>query len=164
VLIEVADGDLDGLHEIEAVVAMRAGMRVVALLDNETRVTGAIRAGADGVLSVHDETDSLTVAVTSVAAGYGWVSPMMLGSVLRELRASAPPPNEFDERLRLLTAREREVLERMAAGLDHATIARDLVVSVNTVRTHSQRILAKLEVHSGLEAVSVARRAHRNAI
>ncbi len=45
----------------------------------------------------------------------------------------------------------------MVSGSDHATIARELVVSVNTVRTHSQRILSKLEVHSGLEAVSVVR-------
>jgi len=163
VLVEVPP-EGDGHREIEAIVAMRSGLRVVAILLDETMAADAIRAGADGVLSVRDETATLASAVVGVAAGGGWVSPAMLGSVLRELRMSAPAPNEFDERLRLLTAREREVLERMVAGLDHSTIARDLVVSVNTVRTHSQRILAKLEVHSGLEAVSIVRKARRNPI
>ena len=60
--------------------------------------------------------------------------------------------------MRGLTPRERDVLDCMTAGLDRAAIARELVLSINTVRTHTRRILAKLGTHSSLEAVSVARR------
>jgi DNA-binding NarL/FixJ family response regulator len=134
-------------------------VRVVAVLDVDDGLaaTEVIRAGADAVMTSDDAAANLVTAIFAVMQGHGWVLPRLLGDVLRELRASSPPPNEYDRRLDLLTAREREVLQRMVAGWDHATIAQDLVVSVNTVRTHSQRILGKLEVHSGLEAVSVVR-------
>ncbi|HEY3671106.1 MAG TPA: response regulator transcription factor [Acidimicrobiia bacterium] len=134
-------------------------VKVVAILDDDDSVLAAqiIRAGADAVMTDDDAVNNLIAAVLTVAQGHAWVVPRILGGVLRDFRTSRPQPNEFDRRLELLTAREREVLRRMVSGSDHATIARDLVVSVNTVRTHSQRILSKLEVHSGLEAVSVVR-------
>jgi DNA-binding CsgD family transcriptional regulator len=47
----------------------------------------------------------------------------------------------------------------MVEGMDRATTARRLFMSVNTVRTHTRKILSKLEVHSSLEAVAVALRA-----
>lgn len=147
------------LSLIEHLVTRDPPVRVVAVLDVDDGLaaTQVIRAGADAVMTSDDAAANLVTAVFAVVQGHGWVLPRLLGDVLRELRASLPPPNEFDRRLDLLTAREREVLQRMVAGWDHATIAQDLVVSVNTVRTHSQRILGKLEVHSGLEAVSVVR-------
>lgn len=60
-----------------------------------------------------------------------------------------------------LTAREREVLACLSSGMHSKDIAEQLFVSVNTVRTHRRRILAKLGVHSALEAASVAREAIR---
>jgi DNA-binding NarL/FixJ family response regulator len=134
-------------------------VRVVAIVEHDDPglVSRVIRAGADGVTTTDDAIDNLIIAVETVAHGQAWVQPRLLAAVLGEFRASRPPPNEHDEKLALLTSREREVLHRMVEGWDHATIARDLAVSINTVRTHSQRILSKLEVHSGLEAVSVFR-------
>jgi DNA-binding NarL/FixJ family response regulator len=134
-------------------------VRVVAIVEHDDPevVSRIIRAGADGVTTADDEIDNLIAAVQAVALGEAWVQSRLLPGVLREFRESRPPLNEYDRRIALLTARERDVLHRMVAGWDHATIARDLVVSINTVRTHSQRILSKLEVHSGLEAVSVFR-------
>ena len=58
-----------------------------------------------------------------------------------------------------LSAREREVLELMAGGMSRREIATTLCISLNTVRTHVKNILAKLGVHAGLEAVSLALRA-----
>ena len=56
-----------------------------------------------------------------------------------------------------LTAREHEVLELMAAGLDPRAIARRLGISVHTCRGHVKALLGKLGAHSQLEAVAVAR-------
>jgi len=144
---------------LELLVSRDPRIKVIAILDEDDPelASRVIRAGADGVMTTDDAIDNLITAVLTVAQGHAWVLPRLLGGVLREFRLSRPAPNEYDQRLELLTAREREVLQRMVSGWDHATIARDLVVSVNTVRTHSQRILSKLEVHSGLEAVSVVR-------
>ena len=70
-----------------------------------------------------------------------------------------PTPTEWEQLVDGLTRREHEVLELMVAGFDRPSIARQLEISLNTVRTHTKNILAKLGVHSSLEAVSVALRA-----
>jgi DNA-binding NarL/FixJ family response regulator len=57
-----------------------------------------------------------------------------------------------------LTTREGEVLELIAEGLTNGDIATRLLISVNTVRNHVQNILAKLDAHSKLEALSIANR------
>jgi DNA-binding CsgD family transcriptional regulator len=57
-----------------------------------------------------------------------------------------------------LTCREREILELIATGLQNKEVARELHISSVTVRNHVQNILAKLDVHSKLEAVSLAYR------
>jgi DNA-binding NarL/FixJ family response regulator len=135
-------------------------VRVVALLgaDDATAAIRAIRAGASAVVAKDSPATELIGAVLAVAKDHGWVPPHLLSALLRELRRSMPPPNPHDKKLSRLTARERDVLDRMVAGCDRATIARELMVSVGTVRTHARNILAKLEVHSSLQAVSVARR------
>jgi two-component system NarL family response regulator len=79
----------------------------------------------------------------------------LLTAVLAELQATQPTRGE-DARLRRLTERERQVLGCMMAGHDRARIASELILSINTVRTHTQSILTKLEVHSSLEAVGLA--------
>jgi DNA-binding NarL/FixJ family response regulator len=134
---------------------------VVALLDgaNGAAATRSIRAGANGATHSEEDVSELISAVVAVGNGEGWMPPDLLGYALSELRACAPPPNRYVERLSRLTTREREVLDHMVAGHDRATIAHELTVSINTVRTHTQNILTKLDVHSGLEAVSLARRA-----
>jgi len=63
----------------------------------------------------------------------------------RRKAASAP---------RRLTTRETEILRHLAVGLGTSAIARELSISLATVRNHAQRILAKLEVHSRLAAVA----------
>ncbi|HYY44109.1 MAG TPA: response regulator transcription factor [Actinomycetota bacterium] len=66
---------------------------------------------------------------------------------------SAPRPSGVSS---TLTTREKEVLSLLALGLGPREIARRLAMSPNTARTHVQRILTKLQVHSSLEAVAVA--------
>jgi DNA-binding NarL/FixJ family response regulator len=162
---DIAILEVDQAHEqtasdlISHLVSRDPPIKAIVVVDeDDSRLASrVIRAGADAVMTTDDAVENLITAVLTVAQNHAWVLPRLLGGVLREFRASRPPPNEFDRRLELLTAREHEVLQRMVSGWDHAAIARDLVVSVNTVRTHSQRILSKLEVHSGLEAVSIVR-------
>ncbi|HWG28435.1 MAG TPA: helix-turn-helix transcriptional regulator [Actinospica sp.] len=68
---------------------------------------------------------------------------------------SAPPPSAISA----LTPRETQVLRCIAAGIGRTEIAKRLFMSPHTVRTHIQRILAKLDVHSALAAMALARRA-----
>jgi DNA-binding NarL/FixJ family response regulator len=137
-------------------------VRVVALLptDDADVAIRAIRAGAGGVVTKDSSASELADAVAAVCNEGGWLAPQVVYPVLVALRSSSPAPNEYDDKLARLTDREREILDGLIAGSDRATIAKNLMVSVGTVRTHTRNILAKLEVHSSLEAVSVALRAN----
>jgi DNA-binding NarL/FixJ family response regulator len=148
------------LELTERLVERDPPIRVVALLgvDDARLAITAVRAGASAVVTSDRPAAELVDAVHAVASDRAWIARDLLQAVLAELRSSEPPPNEYDERLARLTPREREVLDRLVAGHDRATIARELLVSIGTVRTHTRNVLAKLDVHSSLEAVSVARR------
>jgi len=78
--------------------------------------------------------------------------------IVDRLGGSTPGTNASDDRLSVLTPREREVLQLLTEGLDGAAIAERLFLSQATVRNHIQHILAKLEVHSRVEAVALALR------
>jgi DNA-binding NarL/FixJ family response regulator len=134
---------------------------VAAILGSDDRaaMVRAVRAGASGVATKHGPMADLVSAVKALALGQCWVPNRLLAGIVSEMRLSRSPPNLFDEKLARLTAREREILDRMAAGHDRAAIANALGISVNTVRTHAQNLLGKLDVHSTLEAASVAHRA-----
>jgi DNA-binding NarL/FixJ family response regulator len=93
-----------------------------------------------------------------VAAGETHIPPAALTGVLG-LLLSGRPLSHAEALVGRLTDRELDVLELMVRGMRRAEIAAAMFVSVNTVRTHARNILAKLEVHSSVEAVSVARRA-----
>lgn len=114
-----------------------------------------VRAGASAFVTKVADLDEMVRAIRGAASGETWIPPRLLTAVLAELQAT-PRVHGEDARLRRLTERERQVLGCMMAGHDRARIATELILSINTVRTHTQNILTKLEVHSSLEAVGLA--------
>lgn len=111
------------------------------------------------VVAKDSTTDDLLAAVRAVARGEAWIQPGLLRHLLAELARSGHSQTPEQQRLSLLTARERDVLQCIVNGMDRAAIARTLFLSTNTVRTHCRNLLAKLDVHSTLEAAALARRA-----
>ena len=84
-------------------------------------------------------------------------SPPSLTRRLIEEHVRRPPPvRGVSDALRDLTEREREVLILIARGRSNADIARTLVVTLATVKTHVNRVLTKLEVRSRAQAVVTA--------
>ncbi len=146
-------------------VAVRArrthpGLRVVFLSsrDDPSTAIAALRLGAAGYVSKEAGSDELVLALRSVAGDETWVSPRVLTGVLRRLLEQSSG-GALTSALAMLSVREREVLACMMSGMDRAAIGRELFLSKNTVRTHTRNILAKLDVHSSLAAVSLAREA-----
>ena len=119
----------------------------------------AARAGASAWVPKEGGIDELATVLRGVCRGDAWFPPDVLGAVLRELRADVRSSRERGGPLDVLSDRERDVLMGMVTGKRAARIAEELVISAETVRTHTRSILAKLRVHSQLEAVSVARAA-----
>jgi DNA-binding NarL/FixJ family response regulator len=117
---------------------------------DDAALVAAIENGAAGFLSKSATLEELVQAIRAAAAGEVLVSPALLARLL---------PRLSRDRLGVgteLTPREVEVLEVLSRGLSNSGIARELGISVNTVRNHVQNILNKLSVHSKLEALAVA--------
>lgn len=125
---------------------------------DEEALFHAIEVGFDGYTSGIHGMQGLARAIEAIARGESVVPSALLGSLLRRLIERQRQAAGAAERLVSLTRREREVLSMMVDGADQAGIATQLYISPETVRTHMQRILRKLDVHSRAEAVSLVAR------
>jgi|SRR5437773_4638222 len=118
----------------------------------------ALRAGATGYLTKEMSVEELIDAVRVVAGGGIVVPPELLSELVRRLlHQEGRKTDDSIMTLSKLTRRERQVLALLAEGYDKDAIALDLAISPQTARTHVQNILAKLGLHSRLEAAAFAR-------
>ena len=156
VLMDVDLPDRSGVEATKTIVSERPATAVLALtmLGDESTVLAMIRAGARGYLLKGAGIDEISKAVEALRYGNTIFSRPVADLVVEHLtrpRASTVP---FPD----LTDRERAVLELVADGRDNAAIARELHLSVKTVRNYLSRIFAKLQVAHRAEAAVMARR------
>jgi DNA-binding NarL/FixJ family response regulator len=153
VLMDIDLPDMDGIDAGRQIADQLPGTRIVALtgLDDQDLIQEAMLNGFHGYLHKHAPTSELIDALALVGAGQA-VMPQKVAQSLAS-NGSGAEPSRFAGQL---TARELDVLGLLVEGSDSAEIARRLFLSPNTVRTHIQNILSKLQVHSRLEAASYA--------
>ena len=132
---------------------------VVTFRDDVDTASAAVRAGALGFVVKDADPSDLLVAIRAAARGEAWIQPRLLAPVLAELTQHPGTLTPDQQKLARLSEREHAVLCYMVRGYDRSTIAGELYLSSNTVRTHTRNLLAKLDVHSSLEAVALALRA-----
>ncbi|CPU67087.1 two-component system response regulator [Mycobacteroides abscessus] len=135
---------------------------VVTTFNVDEYVYEALRAGASGFLLKDAPPAELVDGVRTVARGESLLAPSvtraLIGRYAERVRPSDTTRRARDEVVRALTPREREVLEQLAAGLSNAEIARELVITPETVKTYVSRILAKLGLRDRVQAVVLAYR------
>ena len=159
----VLDGDLPGKamdRLYEELYGRDVRPRVVTLSSSSepTRIVQAIRAGVTAWVRKDESLDHLLRVIRGVAQGETWLPPAETGNVLRLLLREQDRQRETQHLLATLTPRERAVLACLAEGTARRNlVAEQLHLSVNTVRTHLQNLMAKLHVHSALEAVALTR-------
>ena len=153
VLLDVHMPDGSGIDAVGEIKKGRPQTQVVILTSDEEEsvLRLAVQAGVTGYLSKHESAAQVTQAVRSAAAGEALIAPYMLARLLHGMQRNQLPAPATP-----LTPRELAVLQELALGRDNHSVATTLRMSPNTVRTHVQNILSKLEVHSKLEAVSRA--------
>lgn len=148
-----------GARLVERILATHPDARVVVLaadIDDES-VQSFVAAGAFGLVDLRlDGFEALVSALHRAAAGEFLLSAGTLRKIIQRQRMAVMRERQRTDVLRRLTGRELEVLELVADGLDNRAIAKELSVSVTTVRSHVQHLLAKLDVHSKLEAAILA--------
>lgn len=125
--------------------------------DDHALLLQLLDGGAIGYVTRDSRLSDLVHSVNAALRGEACVPRRMLGGLLKELINRRRVADAATERINRLSQREREVLAELAAGRDGDAIAAHLFISPQTVRTHIQNVLAKLEVHSRLEAANLAR-------
>jgi PAS domain S-box-containing protein len=131
---------------------------VLSATVERSEIARAVEAGAAGILNKTAHLDEVVEAVRRLRAGE---TIMPLEEVIELLRyAGSERREEYEARraIKKLTLREREVLQALAEGLDSQGIAKRLHISLRTERNHMSSILAKLGVHSQLQALVFALR------
>jgi DNA-binding NarL/FixJ family response regulator len=141
-----------GVDSIAELKMLRPDAKIVVLtaVAEDSMLVTATEAGCAGFILKTSPLDELVTAVRTAAVGEIMVSTELLARLLNRLHHQHERPAHD------LTGREREILELIAEGLTNGAIAKRLFISVNTVRNHVQSVLAKLDAHSKLEALSIA--------
>jgi DNA-binding NarL/FixJ family response regulator len=157
----VSVDDDHGSAELRRLQSASPATRYVAL-DGEgdmSVIADVLRSGARGLVRRSDPVTQLVTAVRGAANDETCWPPDVLSCALDTVLAEPKPPSADELLLETLTARERDVLACLVQGQPRSEIARRLYLSPNTVRTHVNNLLRKLDVHSCVAAVALARRA-----
>ena len=150
----------DGVRAAALIKAKVPNCRILLLTEEEDQgaLIDALKAGATGYLTKECPLQDLIDAARAVHRGETLVPSQMLGPLLAQLIRRRREQDEALRKASRLTRREREVLALLAKGGDNDVIAQSLVISPETARTHIQKVLAKLGVHSRLEAAAFVTR------
>lgn len=152
--VVLLDLELPGMDGVEALphllqAAPEARILVFTAYDTDERVLGAIRAGARGYLLKGAAAEEIARAVRAIHAGGSHLAPGVAATVLAEIGAPRRSPGA-------LTAREREVLQRVAEGQSNKQIARSLGITERTVKFHVTSVFNKLGADNRAQAVALA--------
>jgi NarL family two-component system response regulator LiaR len=151
VLMDLVMPELDGIGAIRRIREVAPSTRVIALTSfaDDEKVFPAIKAGAAGYLLKDVRPADLADAVRKASRGEALLAPSVAARLMQEVSGERPAPAG-------LTARELEVLRLIARGMSNKQIARELVVSEKTVKTHVSNILAKLHLADRTQAALYA--------
>ncbi|HEX7353518.1 MAG TPA: response regulator transcription factor [Mycobacteriales bacterium] len=160
VVMDVRMPEMDGIRATEGITRSHPHVRVLILttFDLDEYVFAGLRAGASGFLLKNAPPGELVEAIRTVAAGNAVVAPRatrrLLDTFAHHLPAASGVP--ADERLALLTPRERDVMRAIAQGKSNQEIAADLHLSEATVKSHVSRILTKLGLRDRVQVAICA--------
>jgi DNA-binding NarL/FixJ family response regulator len=160
VLMDIRMPVLDGLEATRLIAAEPelASVKVLILttFENDEHVAEALRAGAGGFLGKGVNPEELLRAIRTVAAGDALLSPAATRALITRFLASPADAPIITAPLHTLTAREREVVTLVAAGLSNEEIAARLFVTPLTAKTHVNRAMAKLGARDRAQVVVLA--------
>jgi DNA-binding NarL/FixJ family response regulator len=153
VVMDLSMPEVDGVMATRELASRAPSCRVLVLtsFSDQSRVCDALRAGADGYLLKHAEPEEILDGIRAVVRGGSPLDPAAARILLDTSRARSGAAD-------MLTAREREVLVLVEAGLNNRQIARKLDIAERTVKSHLHNIFQRLGVTHRTEAALWAQR------
>jgi DNA-binding NarL/FixJ family response regulator len=154
VLMDLAMEPVDGVEATRELRATQPEVEIVAVtsLIDQSRVEAALAAGASGYVVKDAAPDELATAIRAAHQGEVHLDPAIARRLIASLRPAADSTSPFDG----LSERELEILRLIADGRANKEIARQLVISERTARTHVSNVLRKLGVSSRTQAALLA--------
>ena len=155
VLMDIRMPVMDGLEATERLSGRDDAPRVIILttFDADDSVLRALGAGASGFLLKDTPPEAIVDAIGKVAAGEPMLSPSVTTTLIQQVTSQQVPEKSVQalEKLARLTEREHEVAVAVGRGLSNAEIAKELYLSVPTVKAHISRLFMKLEVENRVQ-------------
>jgi DNA-binding NarL/FixJ family response regulator len=160
VLMDIRMPLLDGIQATKRIATMAGLERVRVLIlttyDTDAYVFEALQAGASGFLLKDSGPAELLHGIRVVAAGDALLAPRITRRLIAQFTAARTAHQASEDRLAVLTRRERELLALVGRGLSNQDIAAELTLSPATVKTHVSRAMVKLRVRDRAQLVVVA--------
>ncbi|MFF0753109.1 response regulator [Streptomyces sp. NPDC004267] len=163
-VLDVRLPDGDGISVCRELRSRMPGLACLMLtsFDDEDALIDAIMAGAAGYVLKQIKGSDLVSAVRTVATGQSMLDPATTARLMHSLREPEAAGAPEDERLAVLSERERSVLDLIGEGLTNREIAERLYLSEKTVKNHISRLLGKLGVERRVQAAVIAAQAHEH--
>lgn len=160
ILVDIDPSGIDGIEVTRRLLEVCPGSRVVALtaVHPDKAMADVIEAGAYGFVRKTQPADQLIDVVRRAAAGEIVLPAGAIAETLMRLRSARDVRTDVQRLLGRLTQRELEILQALAEGSTVPEIAEALFISPHTVHSHVRSIMAKLAVHTKLDAVLLALR------
>jgi len=158
ILMDISMPGCSGLEAMARIKREMPHVRIIILTvhDDDEHLFEAIKRGADGYLLKNLEPSELLDALDRVHHGEAAINARMAARILGEFRKPKPHDESIPTAEEALSAREIDVLERLARGDSNADIARALAVSESTVKMHLRNILDKLHLKNRVQAAVYA--------
>ena len=153
-MLDITMPDMSGLEATRRITRQLPDVRCIILTmhEDDAFFFEALRAGASGYVLKGEQSDELLSAVRAVHQGGVYLPPQLAGALVQDYTQNLPETPEEDP----LTDRERQILVLIAQGKSSSDIAEELVLSLNTVKTHRRHIYEKLDLHDRAHLIEYA--------
>jgi DNA-binding NarL/FixJ family response regulator len=160
VLMDIRMPVLDGIQATRQIAAIHGleavGILILTTYDTDANVYDALAAGAAGFLLKDAGPAELLHAIRVIADGEALLAPSVTRRLIAQFTAARGVARRAEQRLAILTQREREVVALVAQGLNNHEIAGALTLSPATARTHVSRSMIKLGARDRAQLVVIA--------